>query len=923
MPFSTRTAAILLGFLTTASLAQAADAAGGISLSLDVDGLAIRTPAEGRLVLEYPSLSSAQQEQVRPEGVKASGKKAAMLYPNGARAEITLDGDDVSVHFTAIPSGVKGVRMDMTVPLAMKDGGRWRFEDGETGPFPKDFGGEQFVFKGGVQPVRLTTPGGAAFTLAMPHGWQQMQDNRKWNTDSFAYMTSADLPQTGGEAYYSFHVGTGAARPKPAPKAVAVKLSLRMDGEGLAIDAGGMGHFNLSYPVLVGDRWDKVHKPIEKRVSGNTAAVQFDGNTRVELALEAATGELTVTPANIPADVKSIRMEMLIDFRYADGGFWKIGGGAETAFPVEKPAKAFLYQGNADTLVLRDVQGATLTLQVPQHSYQQVTDNREWGWKIFGWQFSTNCQPGSGPFKVKLAVAAPTGGEASAGVKVTVDKFGQSVRADYPGKVKSEEELKADVRAEAEYLSGLHPPAWDTFGGLPGSREQLGLRKTGFFHLEQHGKRWLLVDPLGNAFFHLGVCVFNPGDDYTYVKGREGIYEWLPPYSGDFASAYRPQEGRDTVSFHLANTIRKYGKPYNSAEYTARMIQRVQKWGFNSIGAFSGVDAGARRKANFPYVSGLPLSTWEGFPELPGAHGVFDPFDEKLRKRCEENFAAHVAKQADDPLLIGCFLTNEPLYEDIPRAVAALDGKYACKQRLARMLEEKYKTIDAFNKSWGTSLASFADVAQRGLPTKSSAAQADMAEFTGLLLDAYFRLVADTFHKHDKNHLLIGNRLQPHTIDNEQLCRISGKYLDVMSFNYYTYALDKDLLNRIHGWTGGRPMMLSEFYYNSPRESGLPGGGKDVSSQKERGLGYRNYVEQAASLDYMVGIEWFTLVDQSYTGRFFEKLNGENANTGLISVADRPWRPMLDEMLKTNYDIYKVLLGQRPPFAYMEGKFKP
>jgi hypothetical protein len=193
--------------------------------------------------------------------------------------------------------------------------------------------------------------------------------------------------------------------------------------------------------------------------------------------------------------------------------------------------------------------------------------------------------------------------------------------------------------------------------------------------------------------------------------------------------------------------------------------------------------------------------------------------------------------------------------------------------------------------------------------------------FTGLFLEEYFRFVTNTFRKHDPNHMLIGNRYQSGTINNEQLCRISADYMDIISFNYYTYALDKDFLNRIHAWTGGKPMILSEFYFNSPKDSGLPGGGKDVSSQEERGLGYRNYVEQAAALGYIVGIEWFSLVDQSLTGRFFSKYNGENGNNGLISVADRPWRVMLAEMMKSNYGLWDVLSGARQPFAYADPRF--
>jgi hypothetical protein len=60
-----------------------------------------------------------------------------------------------------------------------------------------------------------------------------------------------------------------------------------------------------------------------------------------------------------------------------------------------------------------------------------------------------------------------------------------------------------------------------------------------------------------------------------------------------------------------------------------------------------------------------------------------------------------------------------------------------------------------------------------------------------------------------------------------------------MSFNDYLYGLDKNFLRQVHEWTDGKPMMLSEFFWSSPSDSGLTGG-REVGSQQERGLAYRN-----------------------------------------------------------------------------------
>ena len=115
------------------------------------------------------------------------------------------------------------------------------------------------------------------------------------------------------------------------------------------------------------------------------------------------------------------------------------------------------------------------------------------------------------------------------------------------------------------------------------------------------------------------------------------------------------------------------------------------------------------------------------------------------------------------------------------------------------------------------------------------------------------------------------------------------------------------------------PLLLSEFYY-SAEDQGLRGGNK-VDNQTERGLAYRNYVEQSVDTGRVVGIEWFLALDQACTGRFFEGYNGEAANTGLVNVADRPYKEFLAEVMKTNDAIYEVILGTSAPFAFKDPRF--
>ncbi|HEV7403599.1 MAG TPA: beta-galactosidase, partial [Chthoniobacteraceae bacterium] len=702
--------------------------------------------------------------------------------------------------------------------------------------------------------------------------------------------------------------------PLPAAEK-ATPAGVHFAADGIDIDAGSVGKFTLEYPALLDSAQKPAHNLLEKIPAKTTVVLKYEGGAQVELSL-GAEGKVVARFSQVPGDVKNVEWNMHIPISFNQGGSWQAGakGGP---FPKEKPAKPHLLQDHADALTLTNYEGRSLVLGLPQYTFLQLSDNREWNWAIFHFKGVTPFDPNR---KELVFTITLQGGSAKAAP--LVDEFGQATRETWPDKVKSLDELKADVAAEKAYYASLTPQTRGKYGGLIGSQERFGLKATGFFHVEKQAARWLLVDPAGQLFFHLGLCSANPNEDYTLVKGRESAYAWLPPRDGEFATAWKKDSGGTVFSFHLANQIRKYGQPYESESYSARMIERMKAWGFNSIGAFSGVGPQAQKAANLPGVAHLPLDQWHGVPRIPGIEGVWDPFEEKTRRQIEKNFAETLPARANDPLIIGYFIANEPIYENIQHIVPTLKASAsACKQRFMQELATKYKTIDAFNTAWKLEAKSFDDAGETVLPVETPAAKADVQAFTGVFFEEMFKLVAENFRKHDPNHLLLGCRLQPGTIDNETLCRTLGKYVDVMSFNYYTNGVDRDFLRKIYAWTGEKPMMLSEFYWAASRESGLAGG-REVPTQQERGLAYRNYVEQSAALGFVVGIEWFTLVDQSVTGRWFQGFDGERANTGLLSVTDRPWKPMLQEMMKTNEDIYGVWVDGKAPFAWNDPRFR-
>jgi hypothetical protein len=309
-------------------------------------------------------------------------------------------------------------------------------------------------------------------------------------------------------------------------------------------------------------------------------------------------------------------------------------------------------------------------------------------------------------------------------------------------------------------------------------------------------------------------------------------------------------------------------------------------------------------------------------PDRIGAAELLDPFVPGTEAALEKKFAVSVAAKANDPLLIGYFLGNEQHFEILPKLIPTYKAsRVAAKGRLVGMLKEKYRDIGKFNEAWKPAVpfTDFAALGEAPLFVRTDAGNADMQEFFQLYLETYYSMVRRVFKKFDANHLLIGSRLTPGTANNKAAVEIGGKYLDVMSINYYGFAMEEGFLKKAHEWSGGRPVILSEWHYAST-DHGLSSH-MEVRDDKERGMAFRNYVEQAAAMPFIVGTQWFIYTDQALTGRFFEGFHGEGNNTGLVDVADRPYTELVEAAKLTHSRVYDVMLGKEKAFAFNDPRF--
>lgn len=497
---------------------------------------------------------------------------------------------------------------------------------------------------------------------------------------------------------------------------------------------------------------------------------------------------------------------------------------------------------------------------------------------------------------------------------IQIDRFGQVIKANFPEKVTGEQELQEDAARQKEYYDGLAVPEdRDSYLGLADSKEAYGLNATGFFNIQQAGGRTLMVTPEGNVFFSTGVNGLTVNETYTKVAGREAMYEWIPSFTGGFATAFRGN--KDEFSYYLANRIRKSGVPYDAEAFYTEAFNRIRKWGFTTVGSWSG---GYSRSYDHPHAKMLPIGgmTWA---QVDGLH-YFDIFADGAEQKIDSVFAEELPKYKDDPSLVGYFMENEINFHKISTVIpAAKASKVASKGKLVDLLRERYHSdVSAFNTAWNTSFSSFDELYEAELKTNTAQALEDVYAFIEWYADTLYRTFNGLFRKYDPNHLLLGDRWHISAVRNERLKNIiaeaAGKYFDVISFNYYAKSLDPTLLQDIHQRAGNKPVMITEFNYGT-QERGLTGV-VSAADQRERMLRYRNYVELAASLGFIVGTHWFNYVDQPATGRWWEGYTGERYNTGLVDVADRPYEEFLQGVKTTNDDIYSVLLGLREPFRH-------
>jgi len=455
---------------------------------------------------------------------------------------------------------------------------------------------------------------------------------------------------------------------------------------------------------------------------------------------------------------------------------------------------------------------------------------------------------------VSLAKTDP--GDAVLDAGPLIDQFGQYVRAAWPGKARSLEDLRKAWASEDEALARFRQDRCE-YGGFAGTRAN----STGYFRVERVGGRWWFVDPDGHLLLSTGVNGVGTSSG-TRVQGREALFEALPPT--ELGAAAR------VASFYTWNLQRRHGDDWR-AKWAEAAGRRLAAWGFNSIHYWGPRGQAGAEEPRVPYAQML---RWRLGPVIMG---MPDVYADDFARRVDEAAAAQLDLRSRDPWMLGYFIGNEPSWP-------GREGQF----------------VDLLLAAPASEMQARAKAHLAGGDTPERRKSFVLAAFR-----RYLDVVNAAVRTHAPNHLNLGIRFggDPH---GEVLEAARG--FDVFSVNIYRYAPPRATLDRVYALLQ-RPILIGEFHIGVP-ERGLAPGLVQAANQEERGVAYRYYVEQAMAHPAMIGTHWFQWVDQPATGRN----DGENYNIGLVDVTDQPYAELIAAAKATHARLLDVHRGSMRPF---------
>ncbi|MEX0325188.1 MAG: beta-galactosidase [Puniceicoccaceae bacterium] len=482
-----------------------------------------------------------------------------------------------------------------------------------------------------------------------------------------------------------------------------------------------------------------------------------------------------------------------------------------------------------------------------------------------------------------------------------IDEFGQYLFKDWPGKVRSGEDIRDGIEVEQSLVAQLGQTGGR--GKYGGWKEGPKLEATGFFRTEQYEGRWWFVDPEGYLFWSFGAnCVGVEFSGQTPTARNLDVFAELPqredPEFGQFyievdvEDQYKLKEAVPHYDFSRANLYRKYGKDWE-ARMLEQEVKRLHYTGLNTIGAWSDNNVVETRET--PYTAIIHFGYASAAAKLP------DPFDPRTRTELRKAIEQYRIDFANDPWCLGVFVNNELHWQnDAPRLVKVVLGftekETAAKRAFQDWLKNKYSDLDALNTVWKTDFSNWNDLL--GKVDGKDLAKADKADCSALatlFAETYFGMVDEELAAVAPNMLYFGSRFNA---GSNEVIHAAAKYVDVISANFYGYVPDVGAYA-----SPGKPVLISEYHFANVGGCNLGSGLRSAQDSVQQARLFKSFIRDAVNHKSIVGAHWFQWRDQNVGGRY----DGENYDVGYFDVADLPKEDLIRASREVSDSLYEDL----------------
>ncbi|MEQ1933580.1 MAG: hypothetical protein ABL962_06845, partial [Fimbriimonadaceae bacterium] len=477
----------------------------------------------------------------------------------------------------------------------------------------------------------------------------------------------------------------------------------------------------------------------------------------------------------------------------------------------------------------------------------------------------------------------------------SVDKFGQKDSQVWTGKAYTDGDLLSQASAEsADNLA--NPGPGETWGSSTLRATATGKWRT----IKGPTGNWYFVTPQGKLFWSFGatsVRDFNP----TVTQGRESTFKVLPatgaPYSEFFTDVWSNGASRRAFDFYGRNLKAKYGTSWTT-DWKGTANARLRSWGMNTLG--SGSTLSLMASHNLP---GVTSHTTSGFHTRLATPDAFwgtlpDPFAGDFQYFVESTWRSSLMSYDQTGKLIGVFVDGENSWGvkagtprqryQIPLAALRAPKGQPAKIKFINELRGRYVTVANLNAAWGTTFSSWTYMYNESIEITDSqmttSCLEDCSKFLGTFATNYYYKIKMGLRAMGYQGLFLGSKDHPGWTPHEVFVAMA-KQVDVISVTLYGGAAQIPL-SYLESFN--KPILIAEFAFSKHGAGTGASRGSNPAverSSEDRAQATEDYLQRALSSKFVIGVHWFTYIDEPLTGR---PMDGANYPLGIVSISDRP-----------------------------------